>query len=374
MADHVRETFKWHLRATSHPPRPLPEDYRDLCPGFILSDAEEAAHDFNILEIVQATFYAMVVNDAVELFVMSRDMARALNAKQADDYVRETFKWHLRGEESTRDFRIPEISYAVFYAMVVNDAFELGVMNRELAEHLKSSLEGLQWTSEEAGSTSTSSSTRGEESSSSSSHSSASHSRRGRAQRKPVPKVVAKGIVYAGAPARSDPQDGLSTYFSNPKVILSLKRQVLEEKYLLPTGYKFIIPDADATVNKPPSKCIAIYWAAFSYDVRIPLHPVIVEILNKYELAPTQIVPTSWHNICSFIIMCELHWLTCLGYAFGLVHMVQRAPSETKDLSWYYSNNRKGYMIAIEKKSKVKNWKYDFLFARREAGWGDFLD
>ena len=51
-ADHVKETFKWHLRRASHPPRPLQKDYRDLCPSFTLLDAEEAARYFNILEIV----------------------------------------------------------------------------------------------------------------------------------------------------------------------------------------------------------------------------------------------------------------------------------------------------------------------------------
>ncbi|KAJ8423714.1 hypothetical protein Cgig2_016465 [Carnegiea gigantea] len=65
MAGHVRDTFKWHLRRAS---RPL----RDLHLSFTLSDTEEAVRDFNILEIVQATFYAVVVI-AVELSVVSRD-------------------------------------------------------------------------------------------------------------------------------------------------------------------------------------------------------------------------------------------------------------------------------------------------------------
>ena len=76
-------------------------------------------------------------------------------------------------------------------------------------------------------------------------------------------------------------------------VVGTLKRLALEKIYLLPVGYKFIIPDADATVNRLPSKRIAIYPAAFSYGVRFPLHPVIVEILKKYKLALVQIVPTS---------------------------------------------------------------------------------
>ncbi|KAJ8428431.1 hypothetical protein Cgig2_003133 [Carnegiea gigantea] len=64
----------------SRPPRPLPVDYRDLYPSFTLSDAEKAARDFDISEIVQATLYGMVVNDAVELSVVSRDLAGDLKS------------------------------------------------------------------------------------------------------------------------------------------------------------------------------------------------------------------------------------------------------------------------------------------------------
>ncbi|KAJ8433689.1 hypothetical protein Cgig2_030076 [Carnegiea gigantea] len=48
-------------------------------------------------------------------------------------------------EKATRDFYILEVVQAVFYAMVVNEALELGVLSRDLAEHLKLWLEGLQW-------------------------------------------------------------------------------------------------------------------------------------------------------------------------------------------------------------------------------------
>jgi len=87
MADHVRETFNWHLRGPACLSQPLLENYHDLCLGFNLSDAEEAV----------------------------------------------------------RNFRIPKMVQAVFCAMVVNKAFKLGVLSRDLVEHLKSSVEGLQW-------------------------------------------------------------------------------------------------------------------------------------------------------------------------------------------------------------------------------------
>ena len=33
-----------------------------------------------------------------------------------------------------------------------------------------------------------------------------------------------------------------------------------------------------------------------------------------------------------------------------------------------------GFITAIKKKSKVKYWKYDFLFLHQESGWGDVPD
>ncbi|KAJ8427243.1 hypothetical protein Cgig2_016935 [Carnegiea gigantea] len=151
-----------------------PKDYQQLCPSFTLPIAEEAACNFDILEIIQATFYTKVINDVVELSVVSMDIAGALKStlkvpscamvfpdflstEQAVDYVRATFRWHLSevsrpfrplpenyhdlcpyfdldmAEESTQDFLIPEITQAVFYTMVVNNAVELAVTSRDMA-------------------------------------------------------------------------------------------------------------------------------------------------------------------------------------------------------------------------------------------------
>ncbi|KAJ8434327.1 hypothetical protein Cgig2_010944 [Carnegiea gigantea] len=78
MANHARETFRWHWKSASHPPRPPPKDYWDLCPCFALFNEEEAARDFELPEMVQTTFYAMLLNNAVELDIVSRFMAADL--------------------------------------------------------------------------------------------------------------------------------------------------------------------------------------------------------------------------------------------------------------------------------------------------------
>ncbi|KAJ8421392.1 hypothetical protein Cgig2_031917 [Carnegiea gigantea] len=80
IADHIRETFKWHLRGPTCPPWPLLDNYHDFCSDLDLVVAAKAAGDFRILEMVQAIFYAMAVNEALELDVLGRDLAEQLKS------------------------------------------------------------------------------------------------------------------------------------------------------------------------------------------------------------------------------------------------------------------------------------------------------
>jgi len=80
MADFVRESCIWHWRTATHSPRPLPDDYQDLCLCFLLPNAERAVLDFKLLEMVQATFYTMLLSDAVELGIVSSFLADDLKS------------------------------------------------------------------------------------------------------------------------------------------------------------------------------------------------------------------------------------------------------------------------------------------------------
>ena len=135
-------------------------------------------------------------------------------------------------------------------------------------------------------------------------------------------EIVMEEPEFLRAPTRSDPQDDPRSHFPDPKPVTKLKMLAFEKKYLLPAEYSFVILESDATVNESPVNCIAVYRVALNCGLRFPLHRVIREVLNKCELAPAQIVPTSWHNICSFIATCELCDLTCSAWGFGLVQAV----------------------------------------------------
>ena len=72
-AEYVQDTFRW-------PPReplalrsnPFPEDHHSFLPSFDLGVAMQYAYNSNILEMMHAIFYTMVLNDDAELGLGSR--------------------------------------------------------------------------------------------------------------------------------------------------------------------------------------------------------------------------------------------------------------------------------------------------------------
>ncbi|KAJ8422196.1 hypothetical protein Cgig2_000661 [Carnegiea gigantea] len=340
--EYVRENFLWSLRESSAlRPSLLPENHHGLFPNFDLLMAMRYAHNSRISEMAQAIFYAMVLNDAAELGLSSRT---AMDSSSSPPFESLNSLCVSSSLSSIPPSTLLPISWNACRMAKTKMTFQLRSLDELLAEGTSEgsprSSSGSHRSSVEVevNSTSTSSSLEGETSSSGR----AMLKKRGHAWEELIQEVVS-----------------------------SLKWSVLEEKYLLPVGYRFVLLEVDATVNKPPAKCIAMYRTTFTYGVRFPLLPMIADIQNKYDLVPAQIMPMSCHNICSFIATCKLHRLPGTGPAFTQVHSVQRAPRETGDLGCHCFYNKKGFMMAIEKKSKVKNWEYDFRFICCEVGWGD---
>ena len=80
MANYVRETFIWCWRSALRLPHPLPEDPHVLWPRFSLAEAESAAAEFELPEIVQAIFYVMLLNEAVKLAVAHEYTAESMKS------------------------------------------------------------------------------------------------------------------------------------------------------------------------------------------------------------------------------------------------------------------------------------------------------
>ncbi|KAJ8437835.1 hypothetical protein Cgig2_000389 [Carnegiea gigantea] len=59
---------------------------------------------------------------------------------------RETEEMDDYAEEAAHDFELPEMIQAIFYAMLLNNAVGLGIVSDFIAANLRASLEGLRWT------------------------------------------------------------------------------------------------------------------------------------------------------------------------------------------------------------------------------------
>ncbi|KAJ8423818.1 hypothetical protein Cgig2_017381 [Carnegiea gigantea] len=169
----------WRWRRATCPPHPLSKDFYVLCPRFSLPEAEEAAASFELPEMVQAIFYAMLLNEAVELRVVHGFMTEGLRSAlvglrwssfEAAEYIRDHFRWLLRDPSApglrpllsdyhglclhfdlgvamqyARDSNTPEMVQIIFYAMVVDDATKLGLLHRLTMDCVMWAMRKLDW-------------------------------------------------------------------------------------------------------------------------------------------------------------------------------------------------------------------------------------
>jgi len=81
------ETFKFWKLERDLPPlhsRFLSLDFHVICPSFDRRDAEDVAQRLEVPKIMQVTFYAMVMNDALELGILHDAVARILKIVVVD--------------------------------------------------------------------------------------------------------------------------------------------------------------------------------------------------------------------------------------------------------------------------------------------------
>ncbi|KAJ8426849.1 hypothetical protein Cgig2_006524 [Carnegiea gigantea] len=67
---YILGNFECHRREVAFPPPLLPSDYEELCSDFVLAKAEEYAREYEVPELLQEVFLAMLLNDAVKLGVL----------------------------------------------------------------------------------------------------------------------------------------------------------------------------------------------------------------------------------------------------------------------------------------------------------------
>ncbi|KAJ8442131.1 LOW QUALITY PROTEIN: hypothetical protein Cgig2_011321 [Carnegiea gigantea] len=80
MAKYVVRHFEWDRHGMAFPPSPLPKDFQALCPSYELVVEEEAAEDYELPDLSQVIFYAMLLNEAERLGVLHGRALRTLES------------------------------------------------------------------------------------------------------------------------------------------------------------------------------------------------------------------------------------------------------------------------------------------------------
>ncbi|KAJ8420778.1 LOW QUALITY PROTEIN: hypothetical protein Cgig2_011067 [Carnegiea gigantea] len=295
--------FQLALKEGRTPPQPLPENYHNLCPDFILFDVEEAARDFHILKM--AVIYAMVVNEALEVEVLSRDLVERLNSALEGlrwlQLNKHALLWHIAMDRSTKErglgLRVFKRKARGREMLRLPLTLDL-LMAEGYSEGNSRSTSSSHRMNVELATSSPSTSVRDEDSGSSSYYQSTFTSKRSHA----LYEVVTEGTVFPRAPNRWYPQNGPSTYFPDLRGLCNLKTLALEEKYFLPIGYRFITPDTDATskleryffplrtgakVGTARSKAP---YGVLEYPPREPQSTLVESLTKSWVVAPSSLV------------------------------------------------------------------------------------
>ncbi|KAJ8445656.1 hypothetical protein Cgig2_007132 [Carnegiea gigantea] len=157
MADYVRESFVWCWRSALRSLRPLPEGFHALCPRFSLFEAKGMATDFELPKIVQATFYAMLLNVTVELGVAHSFTAEGLKSTLVGSFRPRPQAASLRlprpmasfavkvARRYACDSNLSEMMPTIFYTMVIDDAADLGRSRKLTIDVIMGAMQKLDW-------------------------------------------------------------------------------------------------------------------------------------------------------------------------------------------------------------------------------------
>ncbi|XP_077217480.1 uncharacterized protein LOC143851867 [Tasmannia lanceolata] len=144
----------------------------------------------------------------------------------------------------------------------------------------------------------------------------------------------------------------------------------IRREFHIPDGYEIRVPSsAEGVCEGTTEEEVAFYVEAFRAGVRFPLLGIIVEALEFYLVAPSQLAPNSWRTLLAFVAKAGLHkvqpTLPLLRACVALSLLVKGADS------WLYLTQRPQVKIAANLPSSIKKWKEEYVFITPplDVGW-----
>lgn len=83
------------------------------------------------------------------------------------------------------------------------------------------------------------------------------------------------------------------------------KERSLIKDFLFPSDVTILIPRIQDTLCNPHIDYFSVYVDHFRAELRVPLFPLIIEVLGHYEIGLTQLVPNTIRVIVGFERLCR---------------------------------------------------------------------
>lgn len=102
---------------------------------------------------------------------------------------------------------------------------------------------------------------------------------------------------------------------------------------------------------------VAINEDAMEEGLRFPLHPRISKILNKWHLAPTQIMPNGWSMVIGILNVSGTEQIPSVDEVLSLTNLAMAYEEEN---GWYNVQAQANHKIVEDLSNKVDGWKAQF--------------
>ena len=119
-------------------------------------------------------------------------------------------------------------------------------------------------------------------------------------------------IVELGEKVSSASHPGEGILLANPR--LTVKDDDLGKfryTYKIPKSMEILTPEVHERVDWVVPSWVALYGSPFSDGMRLQIPRLVRDVLNHYEIAPTQLMPNVWRLLMLMECLNMQHDVTC---------------------------------------------------------------
>ncbi|KAL3652432.1 hypothetical protein CASFOL_002113 [Castilleja foliolosa] len=141
----------------------------------------------------------------------------------------------------------------------------------------------------------------------------------------------------------------------------SLIRSKISDSDVSLIRQKFFIPDQTTGSMNPPERCLAFHVVSLEAGLRFPLSRPVEDILSGLNVCPAQLMPNSYRQILSFVILARYFQVDPSFVNFrNLISII--SASRTGENGFFYLSPKRYRKLLHNLPSAFGRWKNKFIY------------